>query len=175
MSEEIEPTPSAKPKKMRKLLPVILIAAILLIAGAVLGLGRAGIIKIPGLTPAKKAAQAAELYAEKSDPKIPAEPEEEEQIEEPGAVNLPPAEPEIEPDRDAGAKKIAGIWNNMEAADIVAMGAAYEPQDFARVLSKMDPEKVAEVLSAIPDKKRAARISLAIEEIAAEPVPVESF
>lgn len=168
-SSEINEQPVAKkPKKKGKGLIIALVLVLpILIGGGALAAAKMGVIKIPGLTPAQKVAKAGDAYGDKDskvelDVKI--EPDEEVEETPKKLVAEEPKKPETDP--EAGAKKLAGIWNNMEAAQIVTISASYKDEELAFVLSKMEPEVVAEVLVAMPDPKRAAKLSQQIQELA---------
>lgn len=181
MSEEIEniqeeaeqPKPKKPKGKSKKGLIIVLAVVLpLLIGGGVIGAAFAGMIKIPGLKlPGMKTKTAATNYTDKDDkpseigktePEATIEPD----AQEPEKEKLITKEPEPETNPELGAKKLAGIWNNLEPADIVRISATYKDPDLALVLSKMDAEKVAAVLSEIKDNKRAAKISQEIQNLA---------
>lgn len=173
MSEEAK----TKPKGKKGLVIALAVALPLLIAGGVVGAAYAGVVKIPGLKlPGMKAAStAAANYTDKEDKKPEAKPvEPQATIEpEPKAELAPTPKPEADP--ELGAKKLAGIWNNLNAPDIVRIAATYEDANFARVLSKMDSEKVAKVLAEIKDSKKAAAISRLIESQASAIPPEQPY
>ncbi|ARU40252.1 hypothetical protein CCB80_03500 [Armatimonadetes bacterium Uphvl-Ar1] len=181
MSEELESVEEQSPKPQKKkgkkgLIITIAVLVPLLAIGGTLGAAYAGLLKIPGLKlPGMKTQSVAKNYTESEDEptklaketkptppkiKIEAEPE-------------PPAIKEPETDPELGAKKLAGIWNNMDAEDIVRISAAYRDEELARVLIKMEAEKVAEILPIIKDPKRAAKLSQLIESQASI-IPEES-
>jgi len=163
-----EPTPKKAKKKGKGLVIVLGLLLPILIGGGALVAAKMGVIKIPGLTPAKAVAKAADAYGDK-DSKIALDvktPTEEEIVEEPPKKLEAVKPPEPKTDPEIGAKKLAGIWNNMEPAQIVTIAATYKDEEFALVLSKMEPEVVAEVLVAMPDPKRAAKLSQQIQSIA---------
>ncbi|MFM9872800.1 MAG: hypothetical protein ACKVQS_04960 [Fimbriimonadaceae bacterium] len=168
-----EPKPKKSGGKSKKGLIIILavVLPLILIGGAV-GAAYAGLLKIPGLKlPGMKAKTVASNYTDKDDkpskidktqPDATIEPD----TPEPEQQKLVTKEPEPVTDPELGAKKLAGIWNNLEPSDIVRISSTYKDPDFALVLSKMDAEKVAAVLSAITDNKRAARLSQEIQNLA---------
>lgn len=173
MSEELNDAPekkkSVKPKKKGKGLMIALVLVLpILIGGGALAAAKMGVIKVPGLTPAKQVANAANAYDEKNEKlelEVQTPPDKEEEKEVPKKLAaVKPQEPKTDP--EAGAKKLAGIWNNMEPTQIVTISASYKDDDLAFVLSKMEPEVVAEVLVAMPDPKRAAKLSQQIQELA---------
>lgn len=138
---------------------------ILVVVGVVIGLGVAGVIPIPGLSPAKrsaKQAQAANLYAadtaeEKPAPKPSAPPR-------PKRVAKEPEPPPL--DLDLGAKKLAKLWDEMPLEDLIKVCQRWKDEDLARVLSKMQSEKAASVLAKL-GAERAAAISEFIQRQAA--------
>lgn len=169
-NEVVEESAPKRGKKKGKGLVIALVLILpILIGGGALAAAKMGVIKIPGLTPAKAVAKAADAYGDK-DSKIDLEvqtPTEEEVTEEEPPKKMEavkPPEPKTDP--EIGAKKLAGIWNNMEPSQIVTIAATYKDEEFAFVLSKMEPEIVAEVLAAMPDPKRAAKLSQQIQNIA---------
>lgn len=166
MAQESEQGMTSKPKSKKGLIIALAVLVPLLLAGGVLGAAFAGLVTIPGLKlPGKNPANtAAGNYLDKDDKAPPAPSTEvaaeikpEPKPEEEPATQEPQTDPEL------GAKKLAGIWNNLDAPDIVRIASTYEDVDFARVLSKMDGEKVAKVLANIKDAKKAARLSRLIE------------
>jgi len=164
-----EPIPKKGKKKGKGLVIVLGLLLPILIGGGALVAAKMGVIKIPGLTPAKAVAKAADAYGDK-DSAVELDvqtPTEEEIVEEEPPKKLQavkPPEPKTDP--EIGAKKLAGIWNNMEPTQIVTIAATYQDEEFALVLSKMEPEVVAEVLVAMPDPKRAAKLSQQIQKLA---------
>lgn len=180
MAEELEngQEETKKPKQKKKGKKGLIIALAVLVpllgAGGVLGAAYAGVLKIPGLKlPGIKTKSVAANYTDSDDKATELAKKEEES--KPIEVEVT-AEPEIEPqiikepepvvDPELGAKKLAAIWNSMNAVDIVRISANYKDPEFARVLSKMESEKVAKVLAEIKDPKRAASISQEIESLA---------
>lgn len=143
------------------LLPVLLI-------GGVAGAGFMGFINIPGLTP-KKPAKAAKLYTEGEDGKSKT-------TVKPAAVkSTPPPKPRPKPaatapDVEAGAKRIAKLWGQIETPKLLAMVADWKDPDLARVMGYLDAAKAAELLAAM-DPKRASRLSQEIQKHAAAPKP----
>jgi flagellar motility protein MotE (MotC chaperone) len=138
-------------KVMFLFVPVFLI-------GAVAALGLMGILKIPGLTPAKKkavvAASSAPISATVAKPTLtPA------RVEPKAAV----AKVALSMDVDKGAKKLGQLWNEVETPKLVELLKQWKDADAARVLGQMDASKVAELLSQM-DAKRAAGLSQLIEK-----------
>ncbi len=175
IDEELTPKPKkAKGKSKKGLIIVLAVVVPLLLVGGTAGAAFAGIIKIPGLKIPGAKAKSVANYTDKDDnpselaknekkePEASIEPEKESTAPEVKIVKEP--EPVLDP--EVGAKKLAGIWNNLEPADIVRISAAYKNPELALVLSKMDAEKVAGVLSEIKDAKRAAALSQEIQHLA---------
>lgn len=163
-----------------KLLTIILVATIL-IGGTVIGLGYAGVLKISGITPAKKSSAAKEseksatdaTEAEKSDKddealESPAPPPVN-QVPEPGG-GPPPASATVEADvtkRKDGTERLAKLWSSIDIEALKKILLRWDEADLLPVLAKMDDAKLAELLGAIAleDAERAARISKGIKTL----------
>ena len=166
--------PKGDKKKKGKLGLILAIVLPLVLIGGTVGAGMAGIINIPGLTKAKAKAngqygEAGGLYGEEKDI-VASVTEKEEKMdkvqekpkEEPEPIIPPEPEPELDP--EAGAMKLAKVWNNISPDQLAPIVAGYKDQELALVLSKMDSKKVAALISVIkPD--RAAKLSKEIEAI----------
>ncbi|HJP82939.1 MAG TPA: hypothetical protein VJ835_05485 [Fimbriimonadaceae bacterium] len=121
-------------------------------------------------TPSKKQeAKASDLYKEKKDeapivaakPKTPAIPP-------PTSTTLLTDSPE------KGERKLAKLWNELEAPSLVAITKDWKDTDIAAILNRMDAAKVAEFLS-IADPKKASSISRELQKIASKvPPPPQS-
>ncbi len=163
---------SEKKKGKKGLVIALAVLLPLLIVGGVVGAAFAGLIKIPGITPKKAAMYGEANYLlDKDDAPKPTPAPEEEPKPETKEEKEPP-KPKVQVtsedpvmDEEQGAKKLAAIWNNMEAAQVLRLAAETNDNDLARIMAKMDAELVAEVLGTMPDARRAARLSLAIEKI----------
>lgn len=168
---------------MAKKKPVFLIGALvpLVVGGAVVGLAMTGTIKIPGLTPKKAAANIygqANLYGESQagGEALAIESDAKAKEEAPKPPTAPPTlaitteEPATDP--DAGAKKLAKLWNVMETNTLKEIAPQFKDQELALIVSKMETEKAAALL-AVMDPKRAAIISREIQEIGSI-IPEES-
>ena len=152
---------------MKKLL-ILIIPVVLLATGVALAL--MGIIKIPGLTPKGKA-RAASLYTESKDPKVeeaktpPATaattPKKVDPAKKPPAQKPQTALATNQP--EAGQKKLAKLWNELEAKSLKDVTKDWKDQDLAPVLLKMDSGKVAEYLALI-DPKRASSLSKELQK-----------
>ncbi|HRK20711.1 MAG TPA: hypothetical protein PLX06_02825 [Fimbriimonadaceae bacterium] len=144
---------------MKKVLLIVI--PLLLVGGGVVGAAMMGVINIPGLTPAKKKANAVAQYAEEKEA-------------EPLVENAPPSDepeptvvlPEAPPDLEKGRRSLAKLWNEMEAATLIAIVADWKDDELAEQMRFLDPEKTAELLSNMkPD--RASKLSRLLQDIAA--------
>ena len=159
---------------MKKLLFVLLPIIVL---GVGVALVFMGVIHIPGvnLGPQKK---AASLYANDKDPKAaknnPAtKPKTDPPKTDPTKVakNTPPAKtppPKVtaavfDTKPEAGEKKLAKLWNEMEPSALKDITKDWKEKDLAAVLNKMDNAKVAEFLG-ILDAKRASNLSRELQK-----------
>lgn len=151
------------PKKGKgKKLVLLIVLPLLLVGGGVVGAAKFGILKIPGLTPAQKgkmASNAAALYGDQptAKPKVtqktkPSKPKE--------PVRISPEPPK--PDLEAGAKRLAKVWNELDVETLNGIVKNWKDDDLARVLSQMDIAKVAALLSKL-DANRASRLSEAMQ------------
>lgn len=159
---------------MKLLVPIL--AGIIVLGGATIGLGYAGIINIPGITPSKKATPAVEkaeagveasadadssptasaAESPEEGPSSNAAPPEEE-------ASLPPPPAEEAPRKD-GTERLAKLWATMDAQKVAALVQQWNDGDVLLVLAKMDDEKLAEVLSALPPE-RALELSRGIKAL----------
>jgi len=148
--------------------PLVLIIVVALIGGLVVGAAMTGMINIPGLTPAKKKANAAAQYATDKDKEAAKTAERKDVKPEKAKPIAPPPkatakkEPSNE-DPSLGYKKVAKLWNAMDAQKIkehIAKG--WKDDELARIFSKMDNDKVAEVL-ALLDPPKATKLLKAIQ------------
>lgn len=138
----------------------MILLPLLLVGGGVVGLGLAGILKIPGLTPAKKKQVAAGLYGEAKDLK----PKEE--VKKPVVASAKPKKkaPTVAVatnDPALGRKKLAKVWGEMEPSQLNGITKGWKVEELCEVFLIMDPAKVSEVL-AVMDAKRADAVSRAI-------------
>ncbi|MFN8139858.1 MAG: hypothetical protein U0R49_08685 [Fimbriimonadales bacterium] len=157
-----------------KMLTIVLVALIA-IGGTVIGLGYAGVMKIPGITPdKKKSTVATQGTATKS------EAEEttgnNKSTEQPPTAEPPtkPVEPPVSepppttsaPKKD-GTERVASLWSNMDTAAVKKILLKWEDGDALPVLAKMEDVKLAELLAAIAadDPEKAARISKGIKAL----------
>lgn len=146
---------------------LIVIGPILLV-GAVLGAGFTGMINIPGVTPKKPAAKAAEMYGESKEVAVEdavpeEEPVQEEEEEEAKPVVKTPEAPKTDPEK--GAKELAKYWSSIETTSLLKIIDSFEDNELALVLSFMSKDKVAEVLSKVAPE-RAAKLSKELQRLA---------
>ena len=142
---------------------LLIVLPVLLLGGGFVGLAVAGVIKVPGLTPKKPVTKA--MYGEsakKDDAKAPEakKPVAKKADAPPVAASKPPT---VDP--EAGAKKLAQLWNGIPTAQLVEIAKSYKDDELAKVLVVMDPEKVAEVLGVL-DAKRSAKLSRELQRVA---------
>jgi flagellar motility protein MotE (MotC chaperone) len=145
---------------------VIIILLPILLLGAGAGLALTGVINIPGISPKAKA-KATQLYTEATDTKVA-----EKKLEKP-AVIVPKKENPKPPKVDAsvlvenkpevGQKKLAKLWNEIEAPALISLVKDWKDNEVAGIFMKMDSAKVAEVLGSL-DPKRASAISRELQK-----------
>ena len=160
---EASSTPKPKKKRGKGKLIIVVLLPLLILGGA-----GAGVAYVRGFGPFAKAKPAAASpkgaeIAKSKRPK-PSEP--------PAAAPEPPApRPTTKRDDDAGATKLAKLWNEVEAPKLLAIAGDWKDRDLARVTARMEPEKVAEILSLLPPK-RASALSREMQKIGSI-VPIE--
>ena len=130
---------------------VMLFLIPVLIAGAVVGLGLAGVVNIPGLTPKKK--PVAKVAAKVVKPKPKAKVEEKDD------------KPKISGDPGKGFETVAGLWNEMPTPKLLEITAKWRDEDLSPILLRMEPEKVVEYLGLLK-AERAASLTKAIQKLA---------
>jgi len=144
---------------------VILIIIPIALIGVGFGLAKAGIINLPGVSPKAKS-KSAGLYKEAEDPKV-AEKKPGSSTSTLTKKSLPPptvkAELVTETKPEVGVKKLAKLWNEMEAPALVSLVKDWKDSELAAVLIKMDGAKVAELLSAL-EPKRASSLSRELQK-----------
>jgi flagellar motility protein MotE (MotC chaperone) len=152
---------------------IAIIVALVLIGGSVVGLAVAGVIDIPGLSPANPTAKKddkasapskTEAKTASTESKTPAKDKK------PSKTNQPALDTLTDP--DVGAKSLAKLWNEMDSAKLADLVKDWKDADVASVFRKMDADKVAEVMAQL-DAKRASKISSLFEKQASV-VKIES-
>lgn len=148
---------------MKKVI-IILIPIILLGAGA--GLALTGVINIPGISPKAKA-KAAQLYGEAKDPVVAEKKTETPPVVPPKKETPKPPKAEasllVENKPEVGQKKLAKLWNEIEAPALISMVKDWKDNEVAGIFMKMDPAKVAEILGSL-EPKRASAISRELQK-----------
>lgn len=148
-----------------KLLTIAL-SAIIVIGGLFIGLGYAGIVNIPGITPPKpKKVEDLSPIAEDGNGGV-------ERSVRLIASALPPPEPEekspaaTQPTED-GTDRLAKLWSSMDTESVLRIVEKWDAGDALAVLVKMDDKKLAELLQAMSEKNpdQAARISQGIKSL----------
>lgn len=159
---------------MKLLVPIL--AGIIVLGGTTIGLGYAGVINIPGITPTKKAPPATEQAEGEADASADAESSPTASAAAPAegspSPNTPPPEekpplpppPADEAPRKDGTERLAKLWATMDAQKVAALVQQWKDGDVLLVLAKMDDEKLAEVLSALPPD-RALELSRGIKAL----------
>lgn len=151
---------------MKLLVPVL--SAIIVIGGGIVGLGYAGVIHIPGITPTKQAKPKPnedtplEQQASNDTNLQAVAPEESAPRQEPAPQVEPP--PAVVTQRADGTVRLAALWSSMETEALVKLLEQWNDGDALQVLAKMDNKKLADVLGALPPDK-AARISMGIKSL----------
>jgi hypothetical protein len=156
---------------MKFLVPIL--AAIIVIGGTTIGLGYAGVINIPGITPSKRTQVAVKPEEGKEAAKDTSgsaagvqEPTQEGSAPEsaPQEEPPPPSPPVEEPPPKDGTERLAKLWATMDAQKVAALVEKWKDGDVLLVLAKMDDEKLAEVLAALPPE-RALELSRGIKAL----------
>ena len=141
---------------------VLLILIPVILAGVGVGLFLMTSAKSPSK---KQEAKASVLYKEQKDeaPIVAAKPK---------VPVIPPssmvAVPQDSPEK--GERKLAKLWNELEAPALVAITKDWKDTELAAILNRMDAAKVAEFLS-IADPKKASSISRELQKIASKVPP----
>jgi len=130
---------------------ILIVVSVLVLGGAVVGLGMAGVVQIPGLSPKKKApAPVVEAVAEKK----------------PVADKKPKREPTPKTgDPEKGHIAVAELWNEMELKSLLPLTEKWREAELAPILAKMETEKVVELLSQMKPE-RAVVLTRALQRIA---------
>jgi hypothetical protein len=154
---------------LKKLLFVLV--PLVVIVGAVVGLGFIGVLNIPFVTPnlfgkpvsASTNATGGLLYAlGKPVQQLAQEADEQVQAAERAAARQtpPPAAPKSDP--ETGNAKLASLWNGLEPDELAKVTANWKLPALAQVMLKMDEDQVTKYLATI-DPKRADAVSRAIQ------------
>lgn len=130
---------------------ILIVLPLLVIGGTVVGLGMAGVIQIPGLSPKKKApAPAVEAKVEAK----------------PVAAKKPKKEPAPKSgDPEKGHVAVAELWNEMDLKALLPLTEKWREAELAPILAKMETEKVVELLSQMKPE-RAVTLTRALQRIA---------
>jgi flagellar motility protein MotE (MotC chaperone) len=133
---------------------VVALVAVIVMGGAVLGLGYAGILVIPGITPSKKS------QAPKVEAGVVAAPTQR-PVAAPTQEPIPEEKPEVVPVKD-GSARLAKLWSSLDAASLTKIIEKWPEGEAVPIIAKMDDEKLGQLLAALPPD-RAAQISRAIK------------
>ncbi|MCX7800436.1 MAG: hypothetical protein N2109_08860 [Fimbriimonadales bacterium] len=151
---------------------VLVLLALLALGGGVFFAAKRGLVRIPGITPAQRAANAQALYGESKD----AKPSQAKAKEQPKAPKSPSEAPKRKPsaipkpDLAKGRKRLAKLWEQLESPQLAAILADWRDDEAAAVLALMDPAKVAALLEQL-EPKRASKLSREIQKAASMPAP----
>jgi hypothetical protein len=139
---------------------LLILVPLLLVGGGAVGAAMMGIVQIPGLSPAKKKANAAAAYGEQPD-------------EAPVVKKEPAPEPETPaPDLEKGRRALAKLWNEMDPKTLLPIVESWKDEDLAHQLRYLEADLTATLLAGMkPD--RASRLSRSLQAIAAVEGPVE--
>lgn len=147
---------------MKKL---IFIGLPVVILGVGVGLVLTGVVKIPGINTKKATAKANQLYTEGKDPAKVVKKEEPPKA--PPKKETPPpkvdAEVLVEKKPELGEKKLAKLWNEIEAPVLKDIVKDWKDAELASILVRMDSAKVAELLGSL-EPKRASQISRELQK-----------
>ncbi|MFI5385578.1 MAG: hypothetical protein ACHQ50_05590 [Fimbriimonadales bacterium] len=154
-------------KPIMAIVPVVIVAVIA-------GLGFAGVINIPGLTPKKAVKNAAQMYAQKDDKPVAANTAAKPATT-PAPADKPKPKPVVKPsdlDPDQGADAIATVWNEIETPSLITITKDWSDADLAKVLAHMDTDAVAKFLDEMartgsggkPDPVRASKLSKVLRD-----------
>lgn len=144
---------------------VIILLAVIALGGTAIGLGYAGILRIPGITPAKKKTleskqekqTAASAATANATPPIKIVPT-------PAPAAIP--QKKIEPVED-GSDRLAKLWSSLDAESLQKILDKWPSGDTIPILAKMEDDKLAELLAQIVSKSpaKAAQLSKAIKAL----------
>lgn len=145
---------------------VILLVALIIIGGAVIGMGFAGVVNIPGITPPKKKTETIDQPVDGSstvnDLKSPEQSDD--KTTEPIVQNREATPPPIVRPAKDGTERLAKLWSDIDPTSLIKIIEKYGDSDLLPVLAKMDDEKLAKVLAALPPE-RAAVVSRGIKTL----------
>lgn len=146
---------------------ILFIALPIIILGAGVGLALTGVINIPGLSKKKPVAKANQLYTEDKDPaKVAKKDPPPVEKEAPKKETPPPkveAEVLVEKKPELGEKKLAKLWNEIEAPVLKEIVKDWKDSELASILVRMDSAKVAELLGTL-EPKRASLVSRELQK-----------
>jgi hypothetical protein len=133
---------------------------VVLIVGVV-GLGLAGVVQIPGLTPAKKSLKkASEMYVDKDDKGLATKPGNKTVVaKKPEPIR---AKPKVVPkttDPEQGAEALAAVWNEMKVPELTSITKTWSEAELAKVLMYMETDKVAKFLAGLVKGDPSAKIT----------------
>lgn len=155
---------------------VLILVALLAVVGGVLFAGWKGLIRIPGITPAKKSAAAQALYGEQTAGQTADKDKKPEAKKQPapGAAAQNPKKHEApKADLAKGRKKLAKLWEQLEAKRLAELISDWRDDEAASVLALMDNAKVARLLGEL-EPRRASKLSREIQKAASLPEPRSS-
>lgn len=131
---------------------ILIVLPLLVIGGAVAGLGMAGVVQIPGLSPKKAVKKVVEPVVEVSKP-------------EPVAKKPKPAPKPKGPDRAKGYDAVALLWNEMDMKNLVPLAEKWKDAELAPILARMENDKVVELLTQLKPE-RAVALTRALQRLA---------
>ncbi|MEJ5171685.1 MAG: hypothetical protein WHU10_11915 [Fimbriimonadales bacterium] len=150
---------------------VLILVALVVVGGGVFFAGRKGLVRIPGITPAQKAAAAQALYGEQapSEAEAKVDKKAERKAPPPKPAATKPKKPEPpKADLSKGRRKLAKLWEQLESKRLADVLADWRDDEAAAVLALMDNAKVAGLLGQL-DPKRASKLSREIQKAASLP------
>lgn len=132
---------------------ILIVLPLLIIGGAVVGLGMAGVIQIPGLTPKKAKKKAT--------------PEPVVEVKKPELVAKKP-KTEAKPksgDPSKGYDAVATLWNEMDVQKLLPLAEKWKDAELAPILARMENDKVVELLTQMKPE-RAVALTRALQKLA---------
>jgi hypothetical protein len=158
---------------LNKLIIVMIPVALIV---AVVALGMAGIVQIPGLTPAKKSLKKTDaMYGEKDDKKLAAKNAKKPTEKKVDAPKPKPKAVAKTSDPELGAEALAAVWNEMKAPELTSITKSWPEAELAKVLKYMDTGKVAKFLAGLvkgdppnkidPNPTRASNLSKKLQDL----------